>query len=264
MRALQLLVIGGSMLLIAASVPAQDIPRTAAGRPNLQGIWNVSNTAAFGLEAHVARDGMPAGFSVVDGGTIPYRPEARAQRDENFRNRAERDPLNNCFLPGTPRIMYLGWPFHIFQTDEHVAITFEWQQVWRLIYTAGQEQLYPGFEQWMGDSRGHWEDDTLVVEVSGHNDRTWFDAAGDFHSAAMQLTERYRFLDPNTIEYSATVDDPEVFTRQWTMRMKLHRQTDAPRILEYQCQAEKEEANGAFERDSIGKMGVWSNFFSHL
>jgi hypothetical protein len=249
MRAFKLVIVGTSLLLIAAGSSAQDIPRTSSGRPNLQGIWNVANTAAFGLENHVAREGMPAGFSVVAGGALPYRPAALTQRDENFRNRAQLDPLNNCYLPGTPRIMYMGWPFHIFQTDEHVAITFEWQQVWRLIYTAGQEQLYPGFEQWMGDSRGRWEGDTLVVEVREHNDRTWFDAAGNFHSAAMQLTERYRLLDEDTIEYSVTVDDPDVFTRPWTMRMNLHRQTHLKRVLEYQCQAEKEEANGAFERD---------------
>jgi hypothetical protein len=243
-----LLAAGASLLLATISAGAQEIPRTASGRPDLQGIWNVANTAAYGLEAHVARAGMPAGFSVVEGGTLPYQPAARAQRDANFRERGQRDPLNNCFLPGTPRIMYLGLPFHIFQTDEHVAITFEWQQTWRLIYTAGQEPLYPGFEQWMGDSRGHWEGDTLVVEVREHNDRTWFDAAGNFHSAAMSLTERYRLLDADTIEYSVIVEDPQIYTRPWTMRMHLQRQTHLDRILEYQCQAEKEEANGDFER----------------
>jgi len=109
--------------------------------------------------------------------------------------------------------------------------------------------LYPGFSQWMGDSRGHWEDDTLVVEVHDNNDRTWLDAAGNFHSDAMRLTEQFTMLDRDTIAYSVTVDDPQVFTQPWTMRMNLHRQTHLDRILEYQCQAEKEEANGEFERD---------------
>ena len=240
---------GISLSMLAAVASAQEIPRTTSGHPNLQGIWNVSNTAAFGLEAHVAREGMPAGLGVVAGGTLPYRAAARAQRDANFRDRAELDPLNECYLPGTPRIMYLGWPYHIFQTDEHIAITFEWQQVWRLIYTAGQEHRYPGFAQWMGDSRGRWDGDTLIVEVREHNDRTWLDAAGNFHSAAMQLTERYSLIDANTIDYSVTVEDEAVFTRPWTMRMLLHRQTELDRILEYQCRAEKEEANGEFERE---------------
>ena len=237
------------LLILCGTAAAQEIPRTPSGRPNLQGIWNVANTAAFGLEAHAASEGMPAGFSVIDGGNLPYTAAARARRDANFRDRAALDPLNRCFLPGTPRIMYMGHPFHLFQTEEHVAITFEWQQVWRLIYTAGQEQLYPGFEQWLGDSRGYWEGDTLVVEVGEHNDRTWFDAAGNFHSAAMRLTERYTLIDVNTIEYVVEVDDPQTFTRPWTMRMNLHRQAHLPRILEYQCQAETEEANGAFEAE---------------
>ncbi len=249
MRVLLIIALFAASHIGATCADAQELPRTASGRPDLQGIWNVANTAAFGLEDHVARAGTPAGFSVVEGGALPYRPEALGQRDENFRNRAQLDPFNSCYLPGTPRIMYLGKPFHIFQTDEHIAITFEWQQVWRLIYTAGQEQFYPGFEQWMGDSRGRWEGDTLVVDVGEHNDKTWFDAAGNYHSAAMQLTERYRLIDADTIEYSVTVDDPEVFTRPWTMRMNLHRQKHLKRILEYQCQAEKEEANGDFERD---------------
>jgi len=249
MREIRHSVVCIALVLAVSAAPAQDIPRTSAGRPDLQGIWNVANTAAYGLEAHVARNGMPAGFGVVDGGSLPYRPEALVQRDANFRDRIDLDPLNHCYLPGTPRIMYLGWPFQIFQTDDHVAITFEWQQVWRLIYTSAPESLYPGFEHWMGDSRGHWDGDTFVVEVRDHNDLTWFDAAGNFHSNSMVLTERYRLLDANTIEYSATVDDPAVFTRPWTLRMNLERQTGLDRILEYQCQAEKEEANGAFERD---------------
>ena len=235
--------------LLASAALAQDLPRTETGRPNLQGIWQVANRAAYNLEDHVARDGMPAGLSVVDGGTIPYQDWARARQQENFRNRQAADPLNRCFLPGTPRIMYMQWPLHIFQTDDHVAITFEWQQVYRLIYTNGEPALYGGLESWLGDSRGHWEGETLVVEVSDHNDRTWFDASGNFHSAALALTERYTMLDANTIEYAVTVADPDVFTRPWTLRMQLHRQTEIDRILEYQCQAEKEEANGEFERD---------------
>jgi hypothetical protein len=235
--------------LLTGAAFGQGIPRTGNGRPNLQGIWQVANRAAFDLEDHVARDGMPAGLSVVDGGTIPYQDWARVQQQENFRNRLTADPLSHCFLPGTPRIMYMPWPFHIFQTDDHVAITFEWQQVYRLIYTNGEPALYGGFESWMGDSRGHWEGDTLVVEVSDHNDQTWFDASGNFHSAALALTERYTLLDVDTIEYAVTVEDPQVFTRPWTVRMQLHRQTEMKRILEYQCQAEKEEANGDFEPD---------------
>jgi hypothetical protein len=239
------------LALVIGSAPgfAQTVPRTADGKPDLQGIWRAVNRASFDLEAHVARYDMPAGHGVVDGGSIPYQPWAVDRRRENFQNRAAADPLSSCFLPGVPRIMAMDFPFHIFQAEEHLAITFEWQQVYRLIYTDGEPPLYGGIESWMGNSRGHWEGDVLVVEVTDQNDQTWFDAAGNFHSNALRVTERYRMLDADTMSYEATIDDPEVFTQPWTIRLSLHRQTHMDRILEYQCQALKEEANGAFERD---------------
>ena len=166
----------------------------ADGRPNLQGIWQVRNRASYDLQDHVARHGMPAGRGVVDGGEIPYQPWAAAKKAENFANRATADPLSHCYLPGVPRIMYMEWPFQIFQTPTHVAMTFEWTQVHRLIYTNGSKPA-DGIEFWMGDSRGRWEGDTLVVEVTNHNDRTWFDMAGNFHSEALKVVERYTLLD---------------------------------------------------------------------
>ena len=237
-----------AILLFPLAGISQELPRVAGGKPNLQGIWQAQTRAAFNLEDHIARVDMQAGQGVVAGGSIPYQNWALARRQENFANRAELDPLNKCFLPGSPRIMAMPWPFQIFQTDEHVAITFEWTQVYRLIYTAGQEPLYPGFEHWMGDSRGHWEGDTLVVEITDLNDRSWMDAAGNFHSLAAVITERYTLQDDNTISYQATIDDPEVFTEPWTIGYPLIRQTEMVRLLEYQCQAEVEEANGEFER----------------
>jgi hypothetical protein len=239
-------------LALAADARAQgappSIPRMPDGRPDLQGIWQVRNRAAYDLEDHTARHGMPAGRSVVDGGTIPYQPWAAARRQEHVASRATTDPLSQCYLPGVPRIMYMEFPFQIFQTRDHVAITFEWQQVFRLIYTNGSTPA-EGLEFWMGDSRGRWEGDALVVEVTNHNDRTWFDMAGNFHSNGLRVTERYVMLDRDTIQYAATIEDPKVFTRPWTIRMPLYRQKDMPRLLEYQCRAELEEANGDFERE---------------
>jgi hypothetical protein len=235
-------------LAFVGTARAQDLPRAADGKPDLQGIWQVNNRASYDLQDHVAQHTMPAGWGVVEGGEIPYQPQAAAQRRTNFADRATADPLSKCYLPGVPRIMYMEWPFQIFQTSDHIAMTFEWQQVHRLIYTNGEPQLHTGVESWMGHSRGRWEGDTLVVEVTDHNDKTWFDAAGNFHSAALHVTERYNLLDADTIQYEATIEDSSIFTRPWTISMPLHRQ-DRPRILEYQCQAELEEANGAFERD---------------
>ena len=236
----------GAQGQVASSAAA--IPRTPEGRPNLQGIWQVRNRASYNLEDHHARHGMPAGRSVVEGGEIPYQDWARKKRDENFANRATADPLASCYMPGVPRIMYMEFPFHIFQAGDHVAMTFEWSQVFRLIYTNGGPAP-EGLEFWMGDSRGRWDGDTLVVDVTDHNDRTWFDMAGNFHSEALHVVERYTMLDPDTIRYEATIEDPKVFTRPWTISMPLHRHKDMDRVLEYQCQAELEEANGDFERE---------------
>jgi hypothetical protein len=246
----------GVLCLSSGLIPAEarqtgvspPLPRTADGKPNLQGIWQVRNSAAYDLEDHAARHGMPAGRSVVEGGDIPYQPWAAAKKLENFANRAQADPLARCFLPGVPRIMYMDFPFHIFQTRDHVAITFEWSSVFRLIYTNGQVGR-SGVEFWMGDSRGRWEGDSLVVDVTSHNDQTWFDMAGNFHSEALRLVERYTLLDADTIRYEVTVEDPKVFTRPWKISMPLYRHKAMDRILEYQCQAEAEEASGDFERD---------------
>ena len=231
----------------AAQAP-RAIPRTADGRPNLDGIWQVRNRASYDLQDHLSRYMMPAGRSVVEGGEIPYQPWAAAKKAENFAKRAELDPLNKCFMAGLPRMMYLEWPFQIMQTRDHIAMAFEWTQVYRLIYTNGtthDARLQP----WMGDARGRWEGDTLVVDVANHNEGTWLDAAGNFHSDALHLVERYTMRDADTIQYEVTIEDPKVFTRPWKISMPLYRQQGMDRILEYHCQAEKEEAAGDFEPD---------------
>ena len=221
-----------------------NLPRTADGKPNLAGIWKVSNKAANDLLDQTSTPGK----SVVEGNQIPYLPAAATKRQQNSANRKTTDPLEKCFMPGVPRIMYMPYPFQIFQTNEHVAITFEWSQVYRLIYLTGKPAP-AGLEFWMGDSRGKWEGDTLVVDVSSHNDKTWFDAAGNYHSEALRLTERYSLLNADTIQYEVTVHDPKVFSKDWKISMPLQRQKNVARVMEYQCQAEREEANGAFERD---------------
>jgi hypothetical protein len=245
---LALMFVMGPAALVAGQSAQPPLPRMADGHPNLQGIWQVRNRASYDLEDHVARDGMPAGRSVVEGGTIPYQPWAAKQKADNFTHRATADPLASCYIPGVPRVMYLEWPFQIFQTREHIAITFEWQQEHRLIYTNGSKPAQP-IEFWMGDSRGHWEGDTLVVQVTNHNDRTWFDMAGNFHSEALKVEERYTLVDADTLRYDATIDDPKVFTRPWKITMPFYRVKGMDRLLEYQCEAEKEEASGALERD---------------
>ncbi|HEY7387278.1 MAG TPA: hypothetical protein VH640_02140 [Bryobacteraceae bacterium] len=224
------------------------IPRTADGKPDFEGIWQASGSAAADLEDHAASLNMLAGRSVVVGGEIPYQPWAAVKKAQNFQNRQKADPLNSCYIPGVPRVMYLDYPFQIFQTPRDIAIAFEWSLDYRLIYTDGSAHP-PDQEAWMGDSRGHWEGDTLVVDVANNNDKTWFDMAGDFHSNALHLIERYIMTGPDTIQYEATVEDAKVFMKPWTIRLALHRRTDRDRLFEYVCQAEVEEANGAFTRE---------------
>ncbi len=224
------------------------VPRTSDGKPNLEGIWQASSTAAADLQDHAAAFNMLAGRSVVLGGEIPYQKSALAKKAENFKNRQKADPLGQCYLPGVPRIMYMDYPFQIFQTPQAVAITFEWSMVYRLIYTDGSQ--HPAdIETWMGDSRGRWDGDTLVVDVGKHNDKTWFDMAGDFHSNALHVVERYRMTDSDTIQYEATMEDANVFTKPWTISIALHRRTDRDKLLEYVCQSEAEEVSGAFTRE---------------
>ncbi|HXJ38354.1 MAG TPA: hypothetical protein VNH18_03690 [Bryobacteraceae bacterium] len=228
---------------------AVTLPRDAHGKPDLQGIWMARGTAAYDLQTHAAGPGVPAGTGVVEGGEIPYQPSAIAKKRENFNKRRTTDPLGKCYFPGVPRIMYLAHPFQIFQTAEHVAIAFEWSSTHRLIYTNGKPPLHEGVESWMGSSRGNWEGDTLVVKVTDHNDKTWFDMAGNYHSDALGVTERYTMLDADTIRYEATMEDSKVFTKPWKISLPLVRQKNVARLMESECQAEVEEANGAFERD---------------
>ena len=238
--------------LVAAPPPAlrPPLPRTANGKPNFEGIWQASSTAAADLQDHAARFNMLAGRSVVVGAEIPYQSWAAAKKAENFQNRQKADPLGKCYIPGVPRIMYLDFPFQIFQTPQTIAIAFEWSLDYRLIYTDGSPHPEADDTFWMGDSRGRWDGDTLVVDVANNNDKTWFDMAGDFHSDALHVVERYRMTDADTIEYEATIDDSKVFTKPWTIRLPLHRRTDRDRLFEYACQAEAEEANGAFTREA--------------
>src|SRR6202167_5607604 len=236
-RLAKIIAIALSTVFMAAAqrTPApqqQALPRTADGKPNLQGIWQASSSAAADLQDHVASLNMLAGRSVVAGGVIPYQPWAAKQKAENFQNRQTADPLSKCYIPGVPRVMYLDFPFQIFQTPKIVTMAFEWEMDYRLIYTDGTPHPTDS-DGWMGDSRGHWDGDTLVVDVGNINDKTWFDMAGDFHSDALHVVERFRMTDHDTIQYEATIEDSKVFTMPWTIRIDLHRRTDRNRLFEY-------------------------------
>jgi hypothetical protein len=211
-------------------------PRTADGKPNLNGIWQVMNAAHWDLEPHSAEEGVPPGLGVVEGGVIPYQPWAAARKKENYANRAALDPINKCFLPGVPRIMYVPFPFQIAQTPKYVVLTHEYQHATRIVYTDGSPHAPPN-DFWMGDSRGRWEGDTLVVDVTHFNDRTWFDMAGNFHSDALHVVERFTPLDAgHVLQYEATIEDPKVFTRPWKISMPIYRRAEPNmQLLDYDC-----------------------------
>jgi len=217
---------------------AASIPRTADGNPNLSGIWQVLNRANDDLLPHSASQESPAGIGVVDGDEIPYWPEALKQKEKNFENRETRDTEANCYLPGVPRITYMPFPFQIIQMPDVTTILYEYLHATRYIYTNETEHPDGPINWWMGDSRGHWEEDTLVVDVVHFSDQTWFDRTGNFHSDALHVVERYSLLDADHINYEVTIEDPTVFMRPWTMRMILYRRTEPNfQLLDYDCYA---------------------------
>ena len=240
----------GSVMVTAAVALAgaqtYTPPRTTFGQPDLQGIWQVLNTsAAFDVEPHTASWGVPAGLGVIvdpPGGMIPYQPSALAKKKENFQNRDAADPLAKCYKPGVPRLTYLPFPLQIVQSPQQVTIFYEYVHNYRNINLSRKTHL-DGLDFWNGDSIGRWEGSTLVVDVANFNDQTWFDAAGNFHSEALHVVERYTRTDANTLTYEATIEDPKVFTRPWKISVSLHRRREPNvRLLEYECHAYAEDA----------------------
>jgi hypothetical protein len=238
-------------LALAPVLAAQSYtpPRAADGKADLQGIWQASSTAAaYNIEPHTPMLNIPGGVGVIvdpADGKIPYRPEARAKQRENFAKRAELDPLNKCFLPGVPRMMYLPFPFQILQRPEMVVMLSEYAHATRNIFLTGEH--LDGILMWMGDARGRWEGDTLVVDTIGHLTDTWLDAAGNHHGDALHVVERFTRTGENTLTYEATFTDEKTYTRPWTMRVLMYRQQEPNfRLLEYECNAYMEIEAGRF------------------
>jgi len=242
----------------SGQAPAGRIPRTSDGKPDLNGIWQALNTANYDLEAHIARPALmmrpgpivpvpakevvalgavgsvPSGVGVVVGGSIPYSPEGLAKRRENQENWLTRDPEIKCYLPGVPRANYMPFPFQIFQSDKAFAIAYEYAGAYRNIYL--KDPGPPQIDSWMGQSIGHWEGTTFVIEVNGFHDQSWFDRAGNHHSEAMKVTERFTMTDPDHLQYEATIDDPKTFTRPWKIAMPLYRHVNKDaRLGQFKC-----------------------------
>ena len=235
-----LLLLAASSLLTAPGAWAQQtqpsIPRSADGKPDFSGIWQTLSAAEYDLEPHSTRKDAPPGPGIVEGQVIPYRPEASQQRKKNFDARATNDPRTKCFTLGTPRGIYSPEPFQIFQRARDLTLVFQFGHSVRTIHT--NETRHPkgpiGF--WLGDSRARWEGDTLVVDVVDFNGETWLDRAGNFHSASLKVTERYSLIDRDHMQYEATLEDPETYTRPWVIRFPLYRNIDPnARLGQFKC-----------------------------
>ena len=229
---------------IARGAEAYKAPHTADGKPNLNGIWQALNTANWDLQEHAARPGqvvalgavgaVPAGPGVVEGDEIPYLPAAAAKKKENFESRLTADPEVKCYLPGVPRATYMPYPFQIVQTPKHILMAYEYAGAARTIYM--DKALPSPADSWMGQSVGRWEGDTLVVDVTSLNDQTWLDRAGNFHSDAVHVVERYTPISPDALTYEVTIEDPKVFSRPWKMSMPLYRRLDKnAQVMEFKC-----------------------------
>jgi hypothetical protein len=177
---------------------------------------------------------VPPGLGVVEGGAIPYLPEAARRKQDNAEHWLERDPEIKCYLPGVPRATYMPYPFQIVQNAGAVFVAYEYAGTTRNIYMSNPGP--PPVDSWMGQSVGRWDGDTLVVDASGFNDQSWFDRAGNFHSDALHVVERYTRTSPDVIAYQATIEDPKVFSRPWTIGMPLHRRIEKDaQLLDFKC-----------------------------
>jgi len=221
-----------------ANMPPYTPPRTSDGHPDIQGIWQVLNTAVWDIQDHGARTGVPAGQGVVQGNEIPYLPSALAKRRENEAKRATLDPEAKCYLSGVPRITFMPFPFQIVQQADKVNVLYEYNHTIRQIFMNGNPHPDGHIDWWMGDSRGRWDGNTLVVDTVDFSEDTWFDRAGNYHSDALHVVERYTPISPYHIRYEVTIEDPKVFARPWNMSTILYRRIE-PRVelLEYECYA---------------------------
>ena len=227
-----------------AQAPAYKAPKTKDGKADLNGIWQAMNEANWDIRPHAASQGpvfslgaaysAPAGLGVVEGGDIPYKPEAAAKQKENFTNRLKLDPEIKCYIGGVPRSTYMPYPFQIVQGTDTMMFVYEYAGAVRVINMKAPTKA-PA-DSWMGWSNGKWEGDSLVVDVTSLNDQTWFDRAGNWHSDQLHVIERYTRVGPDALQYEATIDDPKVFTRQWKMSMPLYRRMEKnAQLLEYKC-----------------------------
>ncbi len=233
-----------------AKAPAYKAPRTKDGKPNLNGLWMSNGLANWDLEPHGPGPSVdpklgsiyaiPPSVGYVVGGKIPYKSAALEQKKKNFAARAKEDPEAKCYMGGVPRANYMSYPFQIVQGFPDMMISYQYAGAVRIIHM-GTPQKAPA-DSWMGTSNGRWEGETLVVDVTALGDQSWLDRSGNFHSDQLHVVERWTMRGPDTLMYEARIEDPEVYTEPWTIRVPLYRQVeDGARLLEFKCVVFAEE-----------------------
>ena len=224
---------------VGATVSQPRVPRTTDGHPDLNGVWE-STTLGIALEAGREPGSPIAPITQPSFGKPPYQSWAAEKQKEFSDRQGIDDPMTRCLPVGVPRITIQPMPFQIVQSPGKVVILYEYFSLFRVIPTDGSphpSDVYPTF---MGDSVAHWEGDTLVIDVTGFNDKTWLLGVGTFHSEDLHVTERFTRTDFSTIAYEATMDDPKVFTKPWTFRSSLILRPDE-RLLEFACMEANED-----------------------
>jgi hypothetical protein len=225
-----------------------QMPRTPEGKPDLSGVWQAITTAAWDIQDHnsdlAGYLGVPPGKGIVEGNDIPYKADALTQKKKNFDKRDTDDPaFAKCYLPGIPRANYMPYPFEIVQNPKQVGFRYEFARATRVVDLSGHSrdwlEGWPDF--YMGDSRGKWEGDSLVVDVRKLSEQTWFDHAGNWHTENMHVVERYTPIDRDHKQYEATIEDPDVFTRPWKISFPLYRIIDKqPEVFEWDCRFDQD------------------------
>jgi hypothetical protein len=240
-------VAAAAMLFAASGTALAQKSARLGGKPNLNGIWQVMNTANWDLEPHEAAPSpgaedkvgsigaIPAGVGVVAGGQIPYLPEALQQRDKNRKSAPAADPEAACYLPGIPRASYMDHPFQIIQGEKgDIFVAYEYASANRTIYM--KEVEVPPIDTWMGTSYGSWEGDTLKVVTLSQNGSTWLDRAGNYLSPTATVTERFKAIDRDHMAYEVTIEDPSVYSQPWKISMTLYRHVEPDaQLLDFRC-----------------------------
>src|SRR6516225_629858 len=219
------------------AAPAYRAPRTADGKPSLNGIWQAMNNANWDLEGHAAgmppkevlgilgaQFATPPDLGVVEGGSIPYLPAALEKKKQNLAGRVKNDPEVKCYMPGVPRATYMPYPFQIVQSTQNIMFVYEYAGSVRVV-NMGTPTKAPA-DSWMGWSNGKWDGESLVIDVTSQMEDTWFDRAGNHHSDALHVTERYTPRSADTLMYEATLEDPKTFSRPWKISMPLYRHVE--------------------------------------